>query len=183
MPTKGVTLVHVNICSIYRKIHQLNLLYNSVDFLFCSETWLDNRFQDNMVNLDNMKIFRNDRKHTAIDYHIRNKGGGVCIYVGKMFKDHANIFKPATVTNKNFEILTILINKPKLKKLALICVYKPPKGNAQTFIDFLKDILRTKEFENREVWILGDWNINWLKRDDPDTVKLISFCKILKISN
>ena len=179
MFTKGVTLLHVNIRSIYRKIHQLNLLYNTVDFLCCTETWLDHRFPDNLVDLDNMKIFRMDRKSNTVTYHVKNTGGGVCIYVGNSFKDHTSIFNAGTKTTVNFETLTVMVNRANFKKMAIICVYKPPKGNVQVLIDFLKDLLRARDFDNRDIWILGDWNINWLKRDDPNTVKIFTFCKFI----
>ena len=37
----------------------------------------------------------------------------------------------------------------------------------------MKNIVMTK----REVWIIGDFNIDWLKRDAPDTAKIMQFCK------
>ena len=182
MLNKGITLLHVNISSIYRKINQLNVLYNSVDFLCCSETWLDNRFHDNLVKIDNMKILRMDRVNNAVTYNVKNTGGGVCIFIGKLFKDHTTIYTPGSKVTLNFEIITVLVNRPNFKKIAIICLYKPPKGNVQHLIDFLKNLLSTPQFHHRELWILGDWNENWLKRDNPNTVKIIYFCKNLGLT-
>ena len=53
---KGVLFVHLNVRSIFRKLRQIEVLYNKFDFIFCTETWLDNRYSDAMVNIENMKI-------------------------------------------------------------------------------------------------------------------------------
>ena len=45
-------------------------------------------------------------------------------------------------------------------------------------MDFLKN-LNHDDISNREIWILGDFNIDCLKRDNPDTIKVMSLCKIL----
>ena len=59
----------------------------------------------------------------------------------------------------------------------MICVYKPPKGKIKNTIEFLKGIINRKDVKDREIWILGDLNTDWLKRDNTETVKLLSFCK------
>ena len=56
MCEKGISFVHVNVRSLFRKVTQLELLYGDNDFLFCSETWLDNRYTDNMVKINEYKF-------------------------------------------------------------------------------------------------------------------------------
>ena len=133
---KGLKFAHVNVRSIFRKIKQLEFLYNDIDFLFCPETWLDNRYSDNMCTINNMKIFRCDRKDSMNSYVINNIGGGVCIYVNQKCKDFADIWKCGSVITSNYEIVTVLITKPNFRKLALFCIYKPPKGSVKELIDF-----------------------------------------------
>ena len=58
------------------------------------------------------------------------------IYVTSKYKNFAMSWKPGTTITPNYEILTVLISKPNFHKLALICVYKPPKGNVKEMIDF-----------------------------------------------
>ena len=65
----------------FRKLKQIELLYNEADLLFCSETWLDSRYTDNMLKINDMRLFRNDRENKIDSYSIKNIGGGVCIYV------------------------------------------------------------------------------------------------------
>ena len=58
---KGHSFVHINARSIFRKILQIEYLYSQYDFLFCTETWLDNRYSNTMINITDMRIFRCDR--------------------------------------------------------------------------------------------------------------------------
>ena len=61
--------------------------------------------------------------------------------------------------------------------MAIVNVYKPPTGKIDNFIVYLKLLLKSIEIEKREIWILCDFNTDWLKRDSPDTVKVMHFCK------
>ena len=140
---RGITFVHINTRSIFRKIHQIESLYKDFDFILCSETWLDNRYTDNMVNIVNMRIFRCDRVSDLNDYTIRNIGAGICVYVGKKFKDFVKLYEDGTCITENYEILTLLISKPNFRNLAVICVYKPPKGKVQKLIDFFENYFIT----------------------------------------
>ena len=177
MNEKGVKILHVNVRSIFRKLAQLDLLYSNIDFLSCTETWLDARYPDNILNLENMSIFRQDHVSGIHDYTIKNVGGGICLYVHSKYKDFTEIYPNGTTTTKDFEILTVLISKPTFRNLAIITVYKPPVGKIEKLIAYLKLLLKDIDTNNREVWIVGDFNIDWLKRNDPDTVKLMQFCK------
>ena len=177
MNEKGVKILHVNVRSIFRKLAQLDQLYKNVDFLTCSETWLDARYPDNILILENMSIFRQDRVSGIYDYTIKNFGGGICLYVHSKYTDFTEIHTNGTTTTKDFEILTVLISKPTFRNLAIITVYKPPSGKIEKLIVYLKLLMKNIDTTKREVWILGNLNIDWLKRDAPDTAKIMQFCK------
>ena len=51
LSNKGIQFIHINVRSIFRKLKQIEILYGLCDFLFCTETWLDNRFSDSMVKI------------------------------------------------------------------------------------------------------------------------------------
>ena len=71
----------------------------------------------------------------------------------------------------------MLISKPTFRNLAIINVYKPPSGKVEKLIEHLKLLLKNADMSKREIWIIGDFNIDWLKRNIPDTMKLMQFCK------
>ena len=49
MTSRGLKLLHANPRSIFRKVKLLAKLPSDVDFLCCSETWLDGCIADNLV--------------------------------------------------------------------------------------------------------------------------------------
>ena len=72
----------------------MNIVYSKSDFLCCTETWLDSRYPDNILNIDDMKIFRRDRVDNISTYDNRNVGGGVYIYVSNRWKDYTTCLEP-----------------------------------------------------------------------------------------
>ena len=68
-----------------------------------------------------MNIFRMDRKTKSVTYNIKNTGVGVCITLAISLK----MMLLWLDTNMNFEIITVLINRPEFKMMAILCVHKP----------------------------------------------------------
>ena len=177
MSTRGLKIYHVNTRSIYNKITLLQTMYADVDILCCSETWLDNRVSDRLVYLNDKTIFRCDRHDNVNDYNKKVAGGGVCIYVGTPYSHFAEKIDEESKITSDFEILTIIISKPNFRKIVVICVYKPPTGKINECIKFLKTITSNPKYVKREIWILGDFNIDMLKRDDTNVVMIQNFAK------
>ena len=122
-----------------------------------------------------MTVFRQDRISDIYDYDINNIGGGICLYVNSKYTDFSEIKKNGTTTCKDYEIPNVLISKPTFRNLAIINVYKPPTGKIDNSIVYLKSLFKQVEIAKREIWIIGDFNTDWLKRDSPDTVKMMYF--------
>ena len=177
MIERGLKIYHVNTRSIYNKITLLQSLYSDIDILCCSETWLDNRITDRLVNINNKKIYRCDRHDKINDYNKRVSGGGVCIYVGTPYMHFTEKDIDYSKITPDFEILTLTITKPNFRNLLVICVYKPPSGKVEKCIEFLKQIVSNPRFAKREIWILGDFNVDILKRDDANVILLQGFVK------
>ena len=177
--TKGMKIIHVNTRSIFRKITLLDQLYSEFDIVCCTETWLDDRIPDNLIKINNMKIFRRDRRCNITDYNVHVYGGGVCIYVSNKWSDYVNVIREATVVTKDYEIMSITIDKPNFKKLFVSCVYKPPKGKIDVLYKFMTDIVNRFQGKKYEIWILGDFNTDFLKRDEINIIRTFRFLKKL----
>ena len=71
-----LTVFHVNICSLGNEVdelfHTLNIIIFNFDFIFISESWIDNH-----VSLDILNVL----KYTAFHQIRDGRGGGVSIYV------------------------------------------------------------------------------------------------------
>ena len=151
MSIKGMWFCHVNTRSIFSKLDQLKILYEEVDVLCCTETWLDNRFNNSMVNLPGKFIFRSDRKNNITDFRSRPTAGGVCIYVKNYLYNFTDIVDQGTCISDDFEIATVLTNRPNHRHFATICVYKPPKGKLAKCIEFLSSLLSSELFRKKEI--------------------------------
>ena len=177
MSNKGMSFYHVNTRSLYSKLQQLEILYNEADILCCTETWLDNRFSNDCIYLNNKKVFRYDRKSNVRSLNARPTAGGVCIYVDNSWSNYSTRIDECTSVNSDFEILTLVTSRPSHRFFVTICVYKQPKGNLSKCIDFLNEILNHKILQKKEIWILGDFNTDLHKRDNSMTVLLHRFTK------
>ena len=177
MTIKGMTYYHVNTRSIYGKLNQIDILYNDVDILCCTETWLDNRYSNDMVSLPGKFIFRADRKNNIGSFRSRPTAGGVCIYVKNYLYNFTKVFDEGTAITYDYEIISTITTRPDHRQFVAICVYKPPKGNLRKCTDFLSTILSKGILNKKEIWILGDFNTDLLKRDDANTIVLQNFAK------
>ena len=61
--------------------------------------------------------------------------------------------------------------------MVIACVYKPPKGNLENCLKILNSLSEFCQRGNFEIWFLGDFNTDFLRRNDVDTAQLIRFIK------
>ena len=171
LPTviSGFKFVHLNCRSLFRKIDQIAALYNNFDMICCTETWLNDSHTVSMLAIPNMTLYRLNRSS--------KRGGGVCIYVANRWAQYVKLDHVNTISTSDFEVITILLNKPHFRKLSISCVYRPPVGKSTNCLEFLKSLLNTNITLNFELWLLGDFNIDYLVRDNNDTKSFLSTFK------
>ena len=56
-------------------------------------------------------------------------------------------------------------------------IYRPPRGDHKKCIDKIREILSRRENFKKEIWFLGDFNVDYLKRGDVNQKRLISLFK------
>ena len=174
-------MVHINVRSLYKKIEEISILYSKFDLILCSETWLDKRYTDAMINISGYQIFRLDRCN-ADPMFIQNgevpkRGGGVIVYVKSKWAKFIRIFNPGTVITRDYEIITLLLDKPGMKHMSISCVYRPPMGIVDSIIVFLMSLLDHRTVLGREKWFVGDFNIDFLKRNSNKMNPIKHFLK------
>ena len=146
----------------------MSLLFKESHVLCCTETWLSPIIVDSMVNIPAKTIFRRDRA---------SRGGGVCIYVDDSLSPYCNIDTQSSYISPDLEIVSIDLKKPGLKYMKICCIYRPPRGNHKNCIDKLTEILSRRENFKKEIWFLGDFNVDYLKRDDPNQKRFSALFK------
>ena len=82
------------------------------------------------------------------------------------------------ITSPNIELLTVKITQLQHKTRYVLTVYRPPSGNVTQFYQTLENLFDLHELNLYEVWVIGDFNINFLKRSDINTKKSIEFARL-----
>ena len=174
---KGFKIVHLNCRSIYNKITQLSLLTENIDLLCLTETWLHDMYTDVMVTIPGKKCFRWDRSNGHCNGVDKVRGGGLACYVDNSIAPDCTLLRSLCITSPHIELLTIKLTQSQHKTRYILTVYRPPCGNVVQFFQILEDFFELHNLIENEVWLVGDFNINYLKRTDVNTKKAIDFAR------
>ena len=149
---KGLHVMHLNVHYLYPKLDDLKLLINeqsNMDIICLCETFLTKQIADEELMLDNYQLFRKDR-----NLH----GGGLVIYVKNNL-----ICKPRDDLQVNgIEALLLEVKHEHQKPFLLVYTYRPPSSNQNWTLE-IENILEQVYTENKEILLLGDFNINLLE--------------------
>ena len=154
-------LFHLNVQSLNNKILELEVLLTEVapDIFCISEHWLQNTDVEK-VNLQNYKL---------VSYYSRkiHRGGGTAIFVQQRHKT-SNIVTTVTEIEKHFEFCISEV-KTKNKSYILICIYRSPTGDLDTFSTKINDTLSVVYSPHKHIILCGDFNIDFSVDDDVTT--------------
>ena len=122
-----------------------------------------------MINIAGFRAYRFDWCNANPDL-IRNgdvpkRGGGVIVYVKCALAKYIKVYDPGTIISKDYEVLSLLFDKPGMKHMLFSCIYRPPTGNIENLVTFLRTLVDQRIILPREKWIMGDFNIDFLKRN------------------
>ena len=81
---KGLHMVHLNIRSLVNKwdTFKVQFMSSNLHFIGLSETWLNDKIPDNILNLSNeYALIRNDRNWNETDSIEPKKGGAVATFI------------------------------------------------------------------------------------------------------
>ena len=142
---RGLHILHLNINSLLPKIDELRLiaLKTNTAVIGLSETNLDKSVLDGEVIIDGYEIKRADRNR---------HGGGVACYIRKDL-----VFSPRENLSADVENIFLDVQLPKSRPILLGVFYRTP--TASGFLD-KQTISKPNDFDNQEVYILGDLHIN-----------------------
>lgn len=170
-PPEKLTFGYVNAQSAKRKACELRnfVLDNNYDIFFISETWFGDIGDEVLI-----------KRLTPQGYSFLHcprkggKGGGV----GLLFRSHLKIVNVTkSVEFESFEYIHVRLTLCK-NTLALVCIYRPPPStknqlNTSKFYDEFP-ILLDFFLETEKFLIIGDVNIHYNKKSDPNTKKVLS---------
>ena len=175
---KGFKVVHLNCRSILNKIDEIRHQYDGIDIVTCSETWLNDQILDHMIEMKGMDLFRWDRHNGIANGVPKSRGGGVACYIKKDLQLDCHVLPNLTLTTCDIELMTLRCTHNYGKILYIMTLYRPPDGSVDTFFETLSDLIEENSLIQKELWIIGDYNIDCLKRSDIKTKKLFDFLRI-----
>ena len=164
---KGLGVLHMNCRSYYGKKDEIRKLFDNFDIITFSETWLKDKHVRNMIQWPGKTLFRLDRKLT--------KAGGVMCLVPNILAPYCTVNKNLTITNTNLECLTINIAYPNWKKKIVSTIYRPPGKDINVLTELIRLI---GENSDQEIWICGDYNIDFRKTDSECFKNIVGKCKV-----
>lgn len=150
LPNRGLRIGHLNVRHLVPKVDQLDILLTKrkreIDILGLTETFLKKHRSNKLINISGYVSERKDRK--------KRVGGGVAVYLSENVP-----FIRREDLETTLEVIWLEIQLPKSKPFILGFVYRPPNAPAQWVEDY-EDMLENVYTEEKEMIILGDFNIN-----------------------
>lgn len=165
---KGFLVVGLNIRSLQSKQEQVEVLLDSkkIDILNLNESWLSSKCSNNSVRMEDYKIYRLDPK-------VKQRGGGLCVYVLGKHKVNAQLYEHLNLSDDNIEIMILQTEQKCTCPYTLLSIYRPPQGKHQLFIDKLRETLNNLLMVkgNSKLLVTGDFNIDLLSDSDTRSVR------------
>ena len=174
---KGLKLIHLNCRSILNKIDEISYTFGDIDILACTETWLYRSIPDHMVAIPSMHLFRHDRDNASMDGNVKTRGGGVACYISTNLKINVNTVPIHSHISVNIEILTLKCVYIFGKTIHIMIVYRPPNRSCQELFNTLTSYIEDGVLTESDLYICGDFNIDYLQRSNPKTKTLITFLR------
>ena len=156
----GFSMLHLNMRSLPKNLSLLEDFITTVEeapeIIAISET----KSKEN--NIHNISI----PGYSFINTNSRTAAGGVAIYIA----NELDFFRRRDIelSGDNIESCWVEIRREKLKNVVIGCIYRHPLNDRQHFLESLREQLENLNNKGKEVFILGDINIDFLKYNDDN---------------
>ncbi len=176
---RGITFASLNIRSIYRKIHEVNLLLNKskLDLLLLNETWLNHSVGDEELQIDNYTSHRFDR-----DAGSGKRGGGGLLAYSRNHYNFEHVFD-WNVCTPDIEIQWLKLSLPRTRPTYIANIYRPPEGNLENAQSIIENKLIDIYAERPgDIVIMGDYNVDLLSWGNNVVNKYKLFLKTCRLT-
>ena len=171
---KDLATAHMKVRSLWPKLNMLKMLLQNevdIDILGLSESWLTCSLQDNLVNIPNYDIVRNDRNWREVTMDVNGnfkKGGGVCMYIKHNINYSTHSLSIFNASCQNIECQWVKIIQENQRNIVIANLYRPPQGNVKKFVDYLEGVVENLDLDKEDLILLGDFNIDFLGKKSND---------------
>ena len=153
-----MTLLHLNISSLPYRNDEFTELLSDLEISFKIVGITESRLTTTRDPMNDIKIPDYSTEHMPTKW---NKGGAL-LYISKdlNYKSRNNL---KLYKDKNLESAFIEVLSKSDKNTIIGCIYKHPNLAIQEFMDtFLQPLLDNLSYENKNVILMGDFNIDLL---------------------
>ena len=156
--SNAMSIIHFNIRSLVKNLDYfksyLSTLKHEFSFIGLTETWLTRQNAD-LYNIEGYKHVNLCREE--------KRGGGISLFIS----DRINVAvrQDLSLMESHIEILFIEVQKEfngTNKDCLIAVVYRPPNTDLGAFNNSLTQILQNLNMQNKDVYIMGDFNVNIL---------------------
>ena len=155
---KTFSLMHLNISSLQYHLDELSDLIDKSEAKFSIIGITESRLNKYIAPLNNINLHNYNIQHTPTE---SNKGGSL-LYISTDLSYKTRNDLKMYKSNELESVFIEIINK-KGKNTIVGCIYKHPKLAIDEFNNqFLSPMLEKVSFENKEVYVMGSFNINLL---------------------
>ena len=153
----SISFLHINACSLNKNFDDLEYLLKctnkSFDIIAVSETRISKKTSLTCnINLKNYSFESTPTESSA---------GGTLLYISNRLsykpRFDLNIVKKNQVESTFIEIINT-----KKTNIVVGCIYKHPNMDVLEFNNHLNQMLEKVSKEQKQIFLLGDFNINWL---------------------
>ena len=175
---KDLRVAHLNICSIRNEMEELRALQFACNFdIFgITETHLDKSVPDNDLHIDDMRMFRQDRK--------KCKGGGCLIYC----KSYLQVLHRKDLSTRDLEAILVQV-KFQTANVLFSVIYRS-ELKCPNFFESAYEILVKAWLKTDHIFLMGDFNcdlLSTLSNPRPDvqnkTRKLLNLFEQFDMQN
>lgn len=170
-------LLHLNARSLNKNydelVNLLTCLKHNFSVTGISETWLKPTSDINQFQIPGYSFFHVCRSDKS--------GGGVALYVKEEMG--SKIRSDLSGAHPHYESISVELSLSN-KKLVVGCVYRAPNNDSTSFCENFELQLQTLSRENKDIYIIGDFNLNLLNyNSDLIFTYEKNFCKFECVLN
>ena len=160
--SKSLSLFHINACSLSKNFNDLERLLKCTNKAFDIVTVSETRITQKTSLTSNINLQNYYLQFTPTE----SNAGGALLYIAKHLS-----YKPRTDLNlrtaNQLESTFIEIINSRKSNIIVGCLYKHPSMDVSEFNkNYLNTLLDELSKENKQVFLLGDFNINLLNYND-----------------
>ena len=186
---RGLNIAHLNVRSIMGG-HRFEMLRSqiensNIDVFTISESWLSAAVPDRVIECMNYNVIRLDRSwnDAGDDMSHPKRGGGLVSFVKSNMKYSDTKYEELNVSCKDVEMMWIALDITNVRPIVIVTIYRPPQGDSKRCTTFINEACeRANLKDNTDIFLLGDFNIDFNDKKSPKTKELDFMAKSLGLS-